>query len=90
MREKLAAATLVEEEGRTELELALLAVILAEALEEERAESGTGSSTERVEDEESCVHRRQDLCMLQTRGRTNPGDQSTRPRGGGGGQGRCR
>jgi hypothetical protein len=33
-----------------ELELALLAVVGAEALEEKRAETGTGTATERVED----------------------------------------
>ena len=36
-----------------ELELALLAVVGAEALEEKRAETGTGTATERVEDEET-------------------------------------
>jgi hypothetical protein len=36
-----------------EFELALLAVVGAEALEEKRAETGTGTATERVEDEET-------------------------------------
>jgi len=36
-----------------EFELALLAVVGREALEEERTEAGTGTTTERVEDEET-------------------------------------
>lgn len=36
-----------------ELELGLLAVVLGESLEKERSETGSGSSTERVEDKES-------------------------------------
>lgn len=36
-----------------ELELALLSVVNRQALHQERAESGTGTSTERVEDQET-------------------------------------